>query len=154
MPMALLKTMEPGLPSKEDIAAFQDTSRRLAKLSGRECVQLDATLPGEERQTFVLPARAVRLLTDIMAHLAEGHAVSVMHENAELTTKEAADTLNVSRPYFVQLLKDRKLPHHMAGTHRRVLLRDVLAYGRTRLAASNEAMDELAAQAQELDLGY
>ena len=117
-------------------------------------MRVEATSPGEERQTFVLPAAAVRFLTDIMAHLAEGRSVSVMHENAELTTKQAADALNVSRPYLVQLLKDGKLPHHMAGTHRRVLLRDVLAYSRARLAASKDAMDELAAQAQELGLGY
>ena len=154
MSMALLKTIEPGSLSKEDIAAFQATSRALAKLSGRECVHVEATSSGEERQTFVLPATAVRLLTDVMAHLAEGRAVSVMPEDAELTTKQAADVLNVSRPYLVQLLKDRKVPHHMAGTHRRVLLRDVLAYRKARLAGSDAAMDELAAQGQELALGY
>ena len=154
MSTALLKTLEPGLPSKEDLAQFQATSRALAKLNGRECVRVEATSPDEERQTFVLPAAAVRFLTDIMAHLAEGRAVSVMPKDAELTTKQAADALNVSRPHLVRLLKDGKVPHHMAGTHRRVLLQDVLAYRRARLAASNDAMDELAAQAQELGLGY
>jgi len=62
--------------------------------------------------------------------------------------------LNVSRPYFVGLLEAGIVPFHKAGTHRRVRLRDLLAYKEKRQAASRAAMDELTAQAQELGLGY
>ena len=154
MTMALLKTTEPGVPSQEDMAAVQATSRALARLSGRECVHVEAKADGEPAQAFILPATAVRLLTDIMSHLAEGRAVSIMPDQAELTTKQAADVLNVSRPYLVQLLRENKLAHHMVGTHRRVMLRDLLDYKKARAGKSNTAMDELAAQAQELDMGY
>lgn len=154
MTMALLKTVKPGSPSEEDMAAARVASRALARLSGHGCVRVEAKGDQNETQSFILPVAAVRLLMDMMTHLAEGRRVSVMPEDAELTTKQAADMLNVSRPYLVGLLQAGKLPHHMVGTHRRVLVRDLLDYCRRQMKLSGAAMDELAAQAQELDMGY
>ena len=154
MTMALLRTLEPGSPSEEDMAAARTASRSLAKLTGHGCVRVEARGDQEESQSFILPVTAVRLLTEMMTHLAEGRRVSVMPEGAELTTKQAADMLNVSRPYLVGLLQAGKLAHHMVGTHRRVFVRDLLDYRRRQTQASGAAMDELAAQAQELDMGY
>ena len=154
MTMAMLKTVEPGSPSEADMAAARVASRALAKLSGHGCVRVEAMGDQDEAQSFILPITAVRLLTDMMTHLAEGRRVSVMPEDAELTTKQAADMLNVSRPYLVGLLQAGKLAHHMVGTHRRVLVRDLLDYRQRQMESSGAAMDELAAQAQELDMGY
>ena len=153
MTIALLKTVEPGSAEAEREAA-QDASRALSRLSGHGCVHVEAVAEHQERQTFVLPATAVRLLTDMLAHLAEGRSVAVMPEDAELTTQQAADMLNVSRPHLVKLLEDGRLSFHKAGTHRRVRLRDLLAYRHQRAAEAEAAMDELAAQAQEHGLGY
>lgn len=154
MTMASLRMVKPGSPSKEDMDTARVASHALARLSGHGCVHVEAKGDQDEPQSFILPVTAVRLLTDMMTHLAEGRRVSVMPENAELTTKQAADMLNVSRPYLVGLLQAGKLPHHMVGTHRRVFLRDLLDYRRRQTEASGAAMDELAAQAQELDMGY
>ena len=154
MTMAMLKTVKPGSPSEEDMAAARVASRALARLSGHGCVRVEAKGDQDESQSFILPAAAVRLLTDMMTHLAEGRGVSVMPDNAELTTKQGADMLNVSRPYLVGLLQAGKLAHHMVGTHRRVFVRDLLNYRRQQMDASEAAMDELAAQAQELGMGY
>lgn len=101
-----------------------------------------------------LPTSALRLLADILAQFAEGNAVKVVPVHAELTTQEAADMLNVSRPHLVKLLEEGALPFHKAGKHRRVHLSDLLKFKTRREQASEEAMTALAKQAQELSLGY
>lgn len=154
MTLPMLKAVEPGSPSETDQAEAVTASRALALLNGRGGVRVEAVAGEGQPQTFILPAPAVRLLTEMMAYLAAGRMVQVMPEDAELTTQEAADMLNVSRPHLVKLIQEGRLRHHKAGTHRRVLLRDLLEYRRKRQDEANAAMDELAVQAQELGMGY
>jgi excisionase family DNA binding protein len=101
-----------------------------------------------------LPTSALCLLVDILAELADGNAVKVVPIHAELTTQEAADLLNVSRPHLVKLLEDGSLLFHKTGKHRRVRFADLMSFKEQRDQASEQAMQELAAQAQELRLGY
>ena len=91
---------------------------------------------------------------DILAELAEGNAVKVVSVHAELTTQEAADILNVSRPHLVKLLEEGALPFHRIGKHRRVRFADLMQFKARRDQASEEAMAALAKQAQELGMGY
>jgi excisionase family DNA binding protein len=69
-----------------------------------------------------------------------------------LTTQQAADFLNVSRPYFIRLLEQGAIPHTKTGSHRRVRLDDVLAYKRQRDAERRRALDDLVALSQEMGL--
>jgi len=101
-----------------------------------------------------LPTTALRLLVDILGELAEGNAVQVVPVHAELTTQEAADLLNVSRPHLVKLLEDGAIPFHRTGKHRRVRLTDLMQYKQARARASETAMAELTRLSQELGLGY
>jgi excisionase family DNA binding protein len=101
-----------------------------------------------------IPGHALRLLVDILAQIANGNAVTVAPVHSELTTQQAADILNVSRPYLVKLLEDRKLPHRRVGNRRRVLLADLLAYKRTDDVDRRAVAAELTSEAQRLGLDY
>jgi len=142
-----------NLPSPEVAGLARESAARIARLlqarpeADRARVQLD----GEE---IILPREAVALLRDLLAEMAQGHAVNLIPVHAELTTQQAADLLNVSRPYLVKLLEEGRIPHSMVGTHRRVRLQDLIEYQRKQHADTDEALKELARQAQDLDMGY
>lgn len=108
----------------------------------------------DDATTVTIPAAAYKLLVEILAQMAEGNAVSIVPIKKEITTQEAADILNVSRPYFVKLLEDGKIPYRKVGTRRRVLTTDVLDYKNRIDTQRMQTLMELAAQAQELNMGY
>jgi excisionase family DNA binding protein len=101
-----------------------------------------------------VPPGAVLLLMDILEAMASGRGVTIIPENAELTTVQAADVLNVSRPFLIRLLEQKALPSRKVGTHRRVRMEDVMTY-KARIDADREAvLDQLVAEAQENGMGY
>ena len=113
------------------------------------------SVTGTDGQEAVeLPVSVGPLLMEILQDIAAGSAVAVLRRDAELTTQRAADFLNVSRPFLVGLLEDGTVPFRKVGTHRRVRFDDVLRYKNETDAARRQALDELAADAQELDMGY
>lgn len=111
-----------------------------------------ARLVASDGDTVEMPAELVGALRTIVEHLRAGHGVSVASLQAELTTVEAAELLNVSRPHLIKLLEGGALPFRMVGTHRRLRLVDVLAYRDRQDAAARDALDELTRQAEDLGL--
>ena len=102
--------------------------------------------------TVKLPATAVRLLVRILEEMAHGNAVTLLPVRAELTTQEAADMLNISRPSLIQLLNEGKIDYRRVGTHRRVRFDGLMKYKRYAEAARRAALAELAAYDQELGI--
>ncbi len=141
---------EPVTPTADDARLAETSGRRLVPFVNRNLL---IRLPDTD-ETVELPAAAVRLLVDSLSAMAEGSAVTLVPVHAELTTQQAADLLGVSRPFLVKQLEEKTIPFRKVGTHRRVLLNDLMAYKREIDRKRLEALDELAAQAQELDMGY
>jgi len=91
---------------------------------------------------------------DILETMAAGRGVTIIPENAELTTVQAAAVLNVSRPFLIKLIDEGAFPCRLVGKHRRVRLEDVMVY-KTRIDEDRgAALDALAADAQANDMGY
>ncbi len=146
-------TLMSGPPSKEDVELARASGQRLAPLARRgRPLTLHVRDAGEE--TIELPAGAVKLLQAILEDMASGRAVTIVPQNAELTTQQAADFLNVSRPFLVQLLQQKKLPFRLVGTHRRVRFEDVLRFKENIDAERRKVLDQLAVEAQDLNMGY
>jgi excisionase family DNA binding protein len=155
MATALKSNFGVFLPSEQDSLLAQEASRKLAAhFRANEDVMIRVLEEDRETDSVMLPAAAVRLLLDILEQMARGNAVTLMPINTELTTQQAADLLNVSRPHLVALLQQGKIPYRKVGTHRRVQAEDIVAYKKEIDAKRREALDELAEQAQALDLGY
>ncbi len=142
------------LPTEQESEQARESSRVLSRYA-RRSEPLEVELrDNEHHQTIALPAGAVRLLLDVLTQMAEGNAVTLMPMHAELTTQQAANLLNVSRPYLVKLLDSGVIGHRKVGTHRRVLLRDLMAYKQKVDADRNAALEELTRQAEDLNIGY
>jgi excisionase family DNA binding protein len=145
---------EIATPTAADVVLARESGERLAAhLAGSQAIRLQVKA-GSKSEELALPPAALRLLARILAEMGRGNAVTLAPIGAELTTQQAADLLNVSRPYLVKLLDEGAIPSHKVGTHRRVLLEDLLAYKRDFLARRHAALDELTALSQELGMGY
>lgn len=150
----LLNGNEVVTPSKTDVKLAKESGEKLAAHLGRKKgVQLELK-SGSGTEALTLPPSAVRVLVRILSEFGQGNAVTLTPMRAELTSQQAADLLNVSRPHLVKLLDEGTIPSSKVGSHRRVLLEDVLAYKEEILRKRRAALDELAELSQELDMGY
>lgn len=114
--------------------------RELAQLMTRQ----RAALVGPDNQRHEIPDSVYRLLLNVLRMMQEGKAVSVVPQMQELTTQRAANLLGMSRQFFVRLLDEGKIPFHRTGTHRRVYLKDVLAFRTQRDRQRKEAIERIA----------
>jgi excisionase family DNA binding protein len=143
--------IEPVAPTEADAIVARNSLPSLAPALG-DAGSTVALRVGHQDDPIAIPAAAFRLFVRILDEMANGNTVRLIPHQAELTTQEAAEILNVSRPYVVRLLDDGKIPSHLVGTHRRVLLKDVMAYKDEHRRARRAALDRLSALDQELGL--
>lgn len=147
--------IETIMPTEKDALLAEQSGRILASyVQSTRSLTIQIIKKGKDPAQISLPPLAIRLLMDILTQIAEGNAISLVPIHVELTTQEAADLLNVSRPYLVTLLKEGKIPYRKVGTKRRVLAKDVLHYKTKIDELRFKALEELSKQAQELGMGY
>ncbi|MBD2769823.1 helix-turn-helix domain-containing protein [Hymenobacter sp. BT664] len=108
----------------------------------------------EHDEAVTIPRKALELLKFILLSMAEGKAVSLIPSDSELSTQQAADMLNVSRPHLVKLLEQGAIPFKKVGSHRRVQLEHLLSYEQQQAQQQRQHLQFLVQQAQELNLGY
>ncbi len=112
-------------------------------------------VPAEGEEVGVtIPQEAFELLLEVLGQMANGNAVTVVPVHAELTTQQAAELLNVSRPFLIGLLDSGKIPFRLVGAHRRVRLADLAAYQEADERQRHAVLDELTNDAQKHGLGY
>jgi excisionase family DNA binding protein len=140
------------LPSEAEAALAKVTSRVLASRLRDDDLMRLRIVGGPSPETVKLPAAAARLLVRILEEMARGNAVTLIPVHAELTTQEAADMLNISRPSLIQLLDAGKIDYRRVGTHRRVRFEALMKYKRLADAARRAALTDLAAYDQELGI--
>lgn len=156
--MALIaeRNSETHTPTEEEATLAQASSRVLASyVQNKEASRTIKVMRNDNTdESVVVPAEAFRLFVDILAQMANGNAVTLIPIHAELTTQEAADILNVSRPYLVGLLESGEIPYRKVGKRRRVLTQDLINYKNKIDNERMQVLEELTAQAQELNMGY
>ncbi len=149
-------------------AVIKRTSRREQEIASKSVSSLVHTAAAISRQKLdsvkikiqetgefiTIPKKAVDLLFNIINSMAEGKSISIVPSDSEITTQQAADMLNMSRPHIVKLLEDGVIPFKKVGSHRRILLEDLIEYDRKLKEQRNASLKNLAEQAQDLGLGY
>ena len=140
------------IPSEDDVKLAKETSKILAP-------RLSSTMPLElheintpQNTLLRIPVSAAHQLVEILDEMSRGNAVKLIPVHGELTTQEAADLLNISRPTLIRLLKEGKIEFHKVGTHRRVPFKSALAYKRRNDDERRAALAELVAYDQELGI--
>jgi excisionase family DNA binding protein len=135
-------------PDEAELAA------KASRLLSRRAKTATLRIRLDDGEELILPTAAAKLLTHLLTEMSQGNAVTLIPLHAELTTRQAADYLNVSRPHVVKLLEDKKIAYHKVGTHRRINFSDLEAFKRTHEIARRQALDELTAEAQKSEMGY
>ncbi len=151
-----IDTTSPRIPSGRDRKLANRAREKLAAITrGQEVLRISLKREDKEKEEeILLPSTVLVLLQKILEETAAGRAVTVFAQGAELTTQEAADMLNVSRPYLIRLLEKGELSYRMVGTHRRIPLEEVLRYKDAIDTQRRKILGELVREAQELGLGY
>lgn len=145
-----------AIPSAEEIALAKLSSQELATvIESQGESQLVSVIDKQgQKHEVTLPVSALKLMVEVLTQLGQGNSVNITPIQAELTTQDAADLLNMSRPTLIKLLDAGELPFSRTGNRRKVPFAAVLAYKQKVQAQRIDALDELASLDQELGLGY
>ena len=156
--MATQSFSNPGpiMPSDSEVELARASTRALSNLRLKKSDTINFLIETENHHhnTVTIPFSAFNLLITVLTQMAEGNAVTLIPVHAELTTQEAADLLNVSRPFLIRLLEEKKIPYRKVGTRRRILFQDLMGY-KTKIDSDRiKILEDLANEAQDLNLGY
>lgn len=142
-------------PRGDEIDLARESSAAMADFAQRETQPLALRLENRHtgrRLEATVPASAARALAQILGEMAKGNGVALVPLQGELSTQRAADLLGVSRPYFVKLLEEGRIPFRKVGSQRRVKYHSLLRYMEQYQRDAAAALEEMTAEAQRLGL--
>lgn len=125
----------------------QELSNLVDNLSGLGKIAIVA-----DGQEIEMPSIVSIALMEVIKTLNKGNSITLIPMDKELTTQQAADILNVSRPYFIKLLENGIIPFKKTGTHRKILMQDLMKYREQRAETRKSKIEELSVLSQELGL--
>jgi excisionase family DNA binding protein len=139
------------LPSSTDRELARVAQRCIVEALDRsKAVKISLESETGDLPPIELPPASLRLIGQLLGLLSEGRPVTLMPEKQELTTVEAANFLNVSRPFVIKEIGAGRIPHRMVGSHRRILLTDLIEYAKQIQGSREAALDELAELSRDL----
>jgi excisionase family DNA binding protein len=143
------------LMSAADIEMAQAAQRCIMQaLDHSRAAQITLMTDTGEHPTIALPPAALKLIGQVLGAMSERRSVSIIASDHELSTVEAANFLNVSRPFVIKEIEAGRLKHRMVGSHRRVEFSDLLAYAKEMRQRQEQALERMADNARELGLEY
>jgi excisionase family DNA binding protein len=143
------------LPSEEEVNAAKELSRPLSKYTDQERVRVSIkTEDNGVADEMVIPGHFVQIMLRVFSEMSKGNAINIMPVHYELSTQEAANILNVSRPYLVKLLEGGEIDFHKVGAHRRVKFEDIMKYKNDIDSKRRDSLAELSKLSQESGMGY
>ena len=139
------------LPSKVDMDLARVAQRCIMEALDRsKAVKIKLESENGDIPPIELPPASLRLIGQLLGLMSEGKPFTLMPEKQELTTVEAANFLNVSRPFVIKEIEAGRIPHRMVGTHRRVFLTDLMKYATHTQGVREAALEELSQLSSEL----
>lgn len=143
-------TQSPHIPTEEETEISKESSRIFASHISEGVRHLKIVEADGSEEIAAIPAAAYRLFIDILTQMSQGNAVTIIPIHAELTTQEAADLINVSRPFLIKQLEEGIIPYYKVGKHRRIRFTDLMEYKTNIDAARSKVLDELVEESQKL----
>lgn len=141
--------------SAKDIEMARVAQRCIMEaLDHSRAAAITLTTADGEHPSVELPPAALKLIGQLLGAMSEGGPISLVPANQEFSTVEAANFLNVSRPFVIKEIEEGRLAHRKVGTHRRIAFEDLLAYARQMRGQQERALERMADNARELGLDY
>lgn len=152
--MVTLRPTEPYTPTQEAITLANQALESVSAVVANppETITFAILDPDLQGTKITIPGGMFRLMVDVLNAASQGEPITLLPHSAELSTQEAANMLNVSRPYLVKLLDEGAMPSRKVGIYRRVKVQDVLRYQNQEKAKREKILDELTQEAQEMGL--
>lgn len=139
----------------EEIAMVQAAQRLVMEaLDHSRAASITLESNNGDAPTVSVPPKVLQVLGRALGLMAQRQPILLIPQRQELSTVEAANYLNVSRPFVIKEIEAKRLPHRKVGTHRRVLYEDLVEYARKMRAEQEAALDRMADDASELGLNY
>lgn len=154
--MVISRANEPDAPTPETIALASQALESFSDVLKNSPKTITFSINDSvlKKGQITISSGILQLIVDVLKVVSRGEAVTLLPSEAELTTQEAADLLNVSRPYLVKLLDEGVIPSRKVGVYRRVKVKEVMQYKQMEQQRQERILDELTKEAQDLDFGY